>query len=88
MVAEGVLENPHVDAIFGLHVMPFEQGTLWVSLEAASWRSDVFRIVGLAGRRTGPCPGAASIRSAVSAQIVTGLDDRQPPGRSPTRPRS
>ena len=31
MIAEGVLDDPKVDAIFGLHVMPFEQGTLWVA---------------------------------------------------------
>ena len=28
MVKEGVLENPKVDAIFGLHVFPMTAGTI------------------------------------------------------------
>jgi amidohydrolase len=73
MVAEGVLENPHVDAIFGLHVMPFEQGTLWYRAGGLMASSDVFRVV-VHGRQThGAVPWGGVDPIAVSAQIVTGL---------------
>ena len=73
MVAEGVLENPHVDAIFGLHVMPLEQGSLWYRAGGLMASSDTFRIV-VHGRQThGAVPWGGVDPIAVSAQIVMGL---------------
>ncbi len=73
MVKEGVLENPKVDAIFGLHVFPFATGTL-------AWRSrgimaagDTIEIV-VRGKQThGALPWAGVDPIVVSAQIVLGL---------------
>lgn len=73
MVKEGVLDNPKVDAIFGLHVFPFDTGTL-------AWRSrglmaagDSFTIT-VRGRQThGAMPWAGVDPIVVSAQIVTTL---------------
>jgi amidohydrolase len=73
MVAEGALENPHVDAIFGLHVMPLEQGSLWYRAGGVMASSDVFRVV-VHGRQThGAVPWGGVDPIAVSAQIVTAL---------------
>jgi amidohydrolase len=73
MVKDGVLENPKVDAIFGLHVFPYETGTL-------AWRSrgimaagDRFEIV-VTGRQThGAQPWNGVDPIVVGAQIVLGL---------------
>jgi len=73
MIKEGVLTNPKVDAIFGLHVFPYETGTL-------AWRSrgimaagDAIDIV-VRGRQThGAQPWAGVDPIVVSSQIVLGL---------------
>jgi amidohydrolase len=73
MVKEGVLENPKVDAIFGLHVFPYETGTL-------AWRSrgimaagDSFEIT-VTGRQThGAQPWNGVDPIVVGSQIVLGL---------------
>jgi amidohydrolase len=73
MIAAGVLENPKVDAIFGLHVMPLEQGTLWVRPGGLMASSDTLKIT-VHGRQThGAVPWGGVDPIAVSAQIVTGL---------------
>lgn len=73
MVKEGVLENPKVDAIFGLHVFPMETGTV-------AWRSrgimaagDRFEIV-VRGRQThGAQPWNGVDPIVAGSQIVMGL---------------
>ena len=73
MVKEGVLNDPKVDAIFGLHVFPYETGTL-------AWRSrgimaagDRFEIT-VTGRQThGAQPWAGVDPIVVGSQIVLGL---------------
>ena len=73
MVKEGVLGDPKVDAIFGLHVFPYETGTL-------AWRSrgimaagDTIEIV-VKGRQThGAQPWAGVDPIVVGSQIVLGL---------------
>ena len=73
MVKEGVLNDPKVDAIFGLHVFPYETGTL-------AWRSrgimaagDRFEIL-VTGRQThGAVPWAGVDPIVVGSQIVLGL---------------
>jgi amidohydrolase len=73
MVAEGVLDNPKVDAIFGLHVMPTEQGSLWYRAGGIMASSDYLKIV-VHGRQThGAAPWGGVDPIAVSAQIVNSL---------------
>lgn len=73
MIAAGVLENPKVDAIFGLHVMPFEQGTLWVRSGGLMASSDTLTIT-VHGKSThGAVPWGGVDPIAVSAQVVTAL---------------
>ncbi len=73
MVKEGVLENPHVDAIFGLHVMPMAPGTLWYRAGGLMASSDRLKIV-VHGRQThGAAPWGGVDPIAVGAQIVNGL---------------
>jgi amidohydrolase len=73
MVAEGVLDNPKVDAIFGLHVMPLEQGSLWYRAGGLMASSDRLHIV-VHGRGThGAAPWGGVDPIAISAQIIDGL---------------
>src|SRR5262245_23316725 len=73
MITEGVLDNPKVDAIFGLHVMPEETGTLAYRAGGLMASSDNLRIV-VRGKQThGAVPWGGVDPVAVSAQIVTGL---------------
>jgi amidohydrolase len=73
MIAAGVLDNPKVDAIFGLHVMPFEQSTLWVRPAGLMASSDTLTIT-VHGKSThGGAPWGGVDPIAVSAQIVTAL---------------
>ena len=73
MVADGALDNPPVDAIFGLHVMPLENGTLWTRGGGLMASSDTVRIT-VRGRQThGAAPWNGVDPIVVSAQIITAL---------------
>ena len=73
MVKEGVLENPRVDAIFGLHVFPYETGTLAWRARGIMAASDAIDIV-IRGRQThGAQPWAGVDPIVVGSQIVLGL---------------
>jgi amidohydrolase len=73
MVQAGVLENPRVDAIFGLHVMPLEHGSLWYRGGGLMASSDTVKIV-VRGRQThGAAPWRGVDPVVVSAQIITAL---------------
>ena len=73
MVAQGVLDNPKVDAIFGLHVMPLEHGTLWTRSGGLMASSDTVNIT-VRGKQThGAAPWDGVDPIVVSAQIVTAL---------------
>jgi amidohydrolase len=73
MIAQGVLDNPKVDAIFGLHVMPAETGTIGYRAGGLMASSDNLRIV-VHGKQThGAVPWGGVDPIAVSAQIVNGL---------------
>jgi amidohydrolase len=73
MILAGVLDQPKVDAIFGLHVMPFEQGSLWYKAGGFMASSDILRIV-VRGKQThGAVPWGGVDPISVSAQIVNGL---------------
>ena len=73
MVAQGVLDNPKVDAIFGLHVMPLEHGTLWTRSGGLMASSDTVKIT-VRGKQThGAAPWDGVDPIVVSAQIITAL---------------
>lgn len=73
MIKEGVLENPKVDAIFGLHVFPYEVGTVNYRPGPIMASSDRFEIV-VNGRQThGALPWNGVDPVVVSSQIVLGL---------------
>jgi amidohydrolase len=75
MVKEGVLENPKVDAIFGLHVgiTPLEAGSISFRPKGIMAASDTLSIT-VRGRSThGAMPWAGVDPIVVSAQIVLGL---------------
>lgn len=73
MIEEGVLDNPKVDAVFGLHVFPFDVGKV-------SWRaggqmasSDNWRVV-IRGRQThGALPWNGVDPITIAAQMVTSM---------------
>jgi amidohydrolase len=73
MVAAGVLDQPKVDAIFGLHVMPSEQGAIAYRPGGIMASADNLNIV-VRGKQThGAVPWGGVDPIAVTAQIITGL---------------
>ncbi|CAN5372325.1 M20 family metallopeptidase [soil metagenome] len=70
MIKEGALENPKVEAIFGLHVVPGKTGTLFYRPQGFMAASDRIDIV-LHGRQThGAWPWRGVDVIAVTSQIV------------------
>jgi amidohydrolase len=73
MVKEGVLDNPKVDAIFGLHVFPFRAGTIELRPGPLMASADSFTIR-IKGRQThGAVPWGGVDPIVVGAQIVMSL---------------
>lgn len=73
MIKEGVLENPKVDAVFGLHVFPLEVGTMTYRPGGIMASSDRFEIV-VRGRQThGALPWDGVDPVVVASQVVLGL---------------
>ncbi|HEX4931719.1 MAG TPA: amidohydrolase, partial [Gemmatimonadaceae bacterium] len=73
MIEAGVLENPKVDAIFGLHVGPGPLGSVSWRPGATAAAGDIFRIV-VHGKQThGAYPAAGIDPIVVGSQIVLGL---------------
>jgi amidohydrolase len=73
MIAEGALDNPKPDAIFGLHVLPYPAGEIRYRPGGAMASSDGLRIV-VRGRQThGAQPWAGVDPIVVAAQVVMGL---------------
>lgn len=73
MVAEGVLADPKVDAIFGLHVFPYPLGSIVYKPEGIMAASDSLTIK-VHGRQThGALPWAGVDPIVVASQIVLGL---------------
>jgi amidohydrolase len=73
MVAQGVLDNPKVEAVFGLHVFPFDTGGIWVRPGGFMAGGDTVRIV-VRGRQThGAQPWDGVDPIVVASQIVLGL---------------
>ncbi len=73
LIAEGALENPKVDAVFGLHVFPYEVGSIVYKPEGIMAASDDLEIT-VHGRQThGALPWEGVDPIVVSSQIVLGL---------------
>ena len=73
MILQGVLDNPKVDAVFGLHVMPFDQGSILYKPGGIMASADVLNIV-VRGKQThGANPWGGVDPIVVTAQIVSGL---------------
>jgi len=73
MVKEGVLENPKVDAIFGLHVMPSRAGTVTYRPGPMMASADAFLIT-IKGKQThGAAPWGGIDPIVIGSQIVMGL---------------
>jgi len=73
MVREGVLENPKVDAIFGLHVFPNEVGTLAWRARGFMAASDTLAIRVRGSQTHGALPWRGVDPIVVSSQIVLAL---------------
>ena len=73
LIADGALENPKVEAVFGLHVFPDEWGSLKVRPGGIMAGSHTFRIT-VRGRQThAALPWSGIDPIVVSAQIILGL---------------
>src|SRR5215207_10115931 len=73
MVKEGVLENPKVDAIFGLHVMPYPAGTVTYRPGPMLASADSFLIT-IKGKQThGAAPWGGIDPIVIGSQVVMGL---------------
>lgn len=73
MIAAGVLENPKVDAVFGLHVFPGRSGSVTYRAGPVYASGDNFRII-VRGRQThGAIPWSGVDPIVVGSQIVLAL---------------
>jgi len=73
MVADGAMDNPRVEAVFGLHVGPGPLGAVTAVVGSATSAADAFRIV-VHGRQThGALPAAGVDPIVIGSQIVLGL---------------
>jgi len=73
MIADGALDNPKVEAVFGLHVFPFEWGSLKVRPGGIMAGGDTLQIT-VRGRQThAALPWAGVDPIVVAAQIVMAL---------------
>ncbi|MCR5884247.1 amidohydrolase [Rhizobacter sp. J219] len=74
MVAQGVLDNPKVDAVFGLHLSPnLAAGTLGVRSGPMMAGADTLRIDVTGEQTHGAAPWTGTDPIVVAAQIITGL---------------
>jgi amidohydrolase len=73
MIREGALENPKVDAIFGLHVFPMHTGEIHYRSGGIMASSDRYQIV-INGKQThGAVPWGGVDPIVVASQVVMGL---------------
>ena len=73
MVREGALQNPKVDAIFGLHAFPMHVGEIEVRAGGMMASSDRYQII-VNGRQThGAQPWGGTDPIVIASQIVLGL---------------
>jgi amidohydrolase len=73
MVREGALQNPKVDAIFGLHVFPFHTGEIEYKSGGIMASSDRYQII-IHGKQThGAQPWGGTDPIVIASQVVLGL---------------
>ena len=73
MVKESVLENPHVDAVFGLHVFPYPAGTIVYRPGPVMASADSF-VIKIKGRQThGAVPWGGIDPIVIGSQVVMAL---------------
>jgi amidohydrolase len=73
MIREGALENPKVDAIFGLHVFPMHTGEIHYRSGGIMASSDRYQIV-INGKQThGAVPWGGVDPIVVASQVVMGM---------------
>ena len=73
MIEQGVLESPRVDAVFGLHVFPFDVGKVTWRAGGLMASSDNWRIV-IRGKQThGALPWNGVDPITIAAQFVTSM---------------
>jgi amidohydrolase len=73
MIKEGVLDNPPVRAIFGLHVMPFDVGKIQFSAGAIMAASDRFEITIKGQSSHGARPHEGKDAITLAAQVILGI---------------
>jgi len=73
MIADGAMENPKVDAVFGLHVFPFPVGMVSYTVGGALASADEFRVVVRGQQTHGASPWAGVDPIVTAAQIITSL---------------
>jgi amidohydrolase len=73
MIADGVMENPAVDAVFGLHVFPMPVGTVAYRPGGMLASSDALRIVVRGVQTHGAMPWGGIDPIVTASQIVVGL---------------
>lgn len=73
MLEEGAFDNPKVDAVFGLHVFPFETGKIVYRSGGLMASSDTYRVV-IRGRQThGALPWNGIDPITISSQIISSM---------------
>ena len=73
MIREGALQNPKVDAVFGLHAFPFHTGEIEVRAGGMMASSDRYQIY-IKGKQThGAQPWGGTDPIVIASQIVLGL---------------
>ncbi|GMV09605.1 MAG: N-acyl-L-amino acid amidohydrolase [Gemmatimonadetes bacterium SCN 70-22] len=73
MLEEGAFDNPRVDAVFGLHVFPFEVGKVVYRAGGLMASGDTYRVV-IRGRQThGALPWNGIDPITISSQVISNL---------------
>ncbi len=73
MIKQGVLENPKVDAVFGLHVFPYEVGKIVYRSGPLMASGETYRLV-VKGKQThGALPWNGVDPIVIAAQIILGF---------------
>ncbi|MFN8665875.1 MAG: amidohydrolase [Gemmatimonadaceae bacterium] len=71
MLEEGIFDNPKVDAVFGLHVFPFETGKIVYRSGGLMASGDTYKVV-IHGRQThGALPWNGVDPITIASQIIT-----------------
>ncbi|MGD2246213.1 MAG: M20 family metallopeptidase [Candidatus Aminicenantes bacterium] len=86
MIEEGVLENPPVGAIFGLHVWPENVGKVAFSDGSVMASSDRFKITILGKSAHGARPQEGIDAIVVAAQVIQGIQSIVSRSTNPTDP--